>query len=248
MKTPKLLSLGFAAIAVASIAAGSLIFVDGSDTSASALGLTDSQVNSIAANVAATPAEDREAYLQKIATALGVDLAKLKEAIATANVQTLDEQVADGTITQEHADEMRERLASGDTFFFGGRGPGSPGHGHGGPGAGVSGEELAAFLGIDVATLRTEQATKSLATIATEHGKSVDALKSFLTSELTNSLAERVAAGDITQAQADEKLAELTANLDAKVNEIHAPGLKGPRGPRPGGPMPPTTTSASPVS
>jgi hypothetical protein len=244
MKSQKLLSLGVAAVAVASIGAGSLLFTGGSDSSASALGLSDSQVTTIALNVAATPEAAREAYMQKIADNLGVDLAQLKEAIGKANTDTLDEKVADGSITQERADAMRDKVATGDTFFPGGRG--DHGRGHGGPGFGMNGAEVAAFLGIDEATLRTELQTKSLATVATENGKSVEELKAFLTAEAQAKLAEKVAAGDITQAEADEKLAEMQTRLDEEINEIHTPGEKGSRGPRPND-AEPTTTSAVPA-
>ncbi len=152
MKSQKLLSLGVAAVAVASIGAGSLIFSGGGDNSASALGLSDSQVTTIALNVAATPEVERDAYLQKIADNLGVDLAKLKEAIGKANVDTLGEKVADGSIPQDKADSIRDKIATGDNFFMGGRGPGGPGHGdfgRGGPGFGVDQAGVASFLGID---------------------------------------------------------------------------------------------------
>jgi len=236
MKTQKLLSLGVAAVAVASIAAGSLAFVDGGGNSASALGLTDSQVNQIALNVSQTAEADREAYLQKIAGNLGVDLAKLKEAIGKANISTLDEKVAAGSISQERADAMRERLAAGDTFFHGGKGGPGGQHGRGGPGGiGANSEALATFFGIDAATLRTEMQTKSLATIAAENGKSVDQLKSFLAEQAKTSLAEKVAAGDLTQAEADEKLAELESRLDEQINEVHTHGPKGARGHGPAG-------------
>ncbi|MGE0599530.1 MAG: hypothetical protein AB7J35_06195 [Dehalococcoidia bacterium] len=242
MKNQKLLSLGVAAVAVASIGAGSLLFTGGSDNSASALGLTDSQVQTIAQNVAATPQEERDAYLQKIADNLGVDLAKLKEAIGKANVDTLGEKVADGSITQERADSIRDKIATGDNFFIGGRGPGGPGgHGEfgrggpgfGGPGFGMGQADVAGFLGIDEATLMTELQTKSLATIATEHGKTVDELKTFLTSSAQAKLADAVAAGKLTQEQADAALAELSARLDEEINEVHAPGEMGPRGMHP---------------
>ena len=236
MKSQKLLSLGAGVVAVASIAAGSLLFVNGSDTSASALGLSDSQVSQIATTLAATPEEDREAYLQKLATNLGVDLAKLKEAIKNTNLQTLDEKVADGSITQERADAQRARIEAGEMSF----GIGGPGGRHGrtgGPGGfGIHGspEELATFFGLDAATLRTELQTKSLATIASEQGKSVDELKTFLTTQFTESLAQAVADGRITQAQADEKSAAFTAGLDERIAEIHAKGARGPRGGMPG--------------
>lgn len=234
MKSQKLLSLGAAAVAVASIAAGSLVFSDGSDSTASALGLSDSQVSQIALSVAATPEAERDAYLQKIADNLGVDLAKLKAAIGKANTDTLGEKVADGSITQERADAMREKLATGDSFFFGGKGGrgGPGGHGAGGYGMSANSAEVAAFLGVDEATLRTELQTKSLATIATERGKTVDQLKSFLAAQAQTALAARVASGDMPQTEADEKLAELQERLDEEINEVHTPGEKGPRGPR----------------
>ena len=238
MRSQKLLSLGVAAVAVTSIAAGSLLFRDGSDSTASALGLSDSQVEQIALNVANTAEADRDAYLQKIADNLGVDLAKLKEAIGKANTATLDEKVADGSMTQERADAMREKLASGDSFFFGGKG------GHGGPGGhrdhgtGAEGAAVAGFLGIDEATLRTELETKSLATVATEHGKSADQLKAFLATEKQADLAERVAAGDMTQAEADEKLAEFQERIDEEINEVHTPRGKGERSAHMGGQAP----------
>ncbi|MBK7328213.1 MAG: hypothetical protein IPI85_03670 [Dehalococcoidia bacterium] len=168
MKSQKLLSLGVAAVAVASIAAGSLVFSDGSDSTASALGLSDSQVEQIALNVANTAEADRDAYLQKIADNLGVDLAKLKDAIGKANVSTLDEKVAAGSMSQERADAMREKLASGDSFFMGGKG-GPGGHGgmeRGSRGMSTASAEVASFHGLDAATLRTELQTKSLVTIA----------------------------------------------------------------------------------
>lgn len=230
MKNQKLLSLGVAGVAVASIGVGSLLFSGGGDNSAAALGLSESQVTTIAQNVAATPEADRDAYLQKIADNLGVDLAKLKEAIGKANTDTLGEKVADGSITQERADSIRDKIATGDNFFFGGRGHGDFGHGRGGPGFGMDEPALAAFLGIDEATLRTELQTKSLATVATENGKTVDELKAFLTSEAQASLAAKVAAGEMTQAQADARLAEMQEHLDDQVNMICGPGMGGFRG------------------
>lgn len=264
MKNQKLLSLGVAAVAVVSIGAGSLIFTGGGDNSASALGLSDSEVTTIAQNVANTPEADRDAYLQKIADNLGVDLAKLKEAIGKANVDTLGEKVADGSITQERADSIRDKIATGDNFFMGGRGPGVPGghgdfgrggpgfgaFGFGGPGIGMGQADVAGFLGIDAATLRTELQTKSLATVATENGKSVEDLKSFLSTAAQTKLAEAVAAGHMTQAQADAALTEMQSNLDTEINEVHSFPEMGPRGMHPdhdGDGTAPASPSAAPA-
>lgn len=85
---------------------------------------------------------------------------------------------------------------------------------------GVSPAELAAFLGIDEATLRTELQADgaTLATVAAAHGQDRAALIAFLTEQTQSALDERVAAGDLTQAEADEKLAGFTANVDSIVD------------------------------
>jgi len=231
--------MGAGLAAFATIAAGTLFATSGNNaTSVSALGLSDTQVASIAAQVSATAEEDQAAYIAKVAANLGVSADALTQAILDANLETIDEKLAAGEITQEQADSMKTHVQESDRVHFGvhgergGRGHGGPG-GPGGPGAGVSTEAVAEFFGIDAATLRTElQAEKSLATIASENGKSRDELKAFLTAEKTASLAEKVAAGDLTQAEADEKIAEFTAELDEKIDSTRPAGGKGGHGPR----------------
>ena len=234
MQKNKLISLGAGVAAVASIAGGTLFALSSNSGSSSALGLSDSQLQSIATNVANTPQADRDAYIAKLAANLGVDVQKLKDAIKTTNLQTLDEQVANGSIPQAQADAIRSRIESGDGTFFGIGGHGGPGEhgkrGPGGPGMGVNQAGLATFLGIDEATLRTELQTKSLATVASDHGKSTDALKTFLTDSVKASLAQAVTDGKMTQAQADQRLTDFTSKLDEEINEVHTPGDHGPRG------------------
>ena len=60
-------------------------------------------------------------FLAKVAAKLGVSEDKLKGAIDEAQVETIDEAVASGRITQEQADRMKERVAEGDSLLpFGG--------------------------------------------------------------------------------------------------------------------------------
>ena len=96
---------------------------------------------------------------------------------------------------------------------------------------GVDAAALAGFLGISVDELRTELQADgaTLATVAAAHGQSRDALINFLTSEKQAALAAEVAEGDLTQADADEKLAEFTANIDEKIDASPAfgHGLRG---------------------
>lgn len=67
--------------------------------------------------------------------------------------------------------------------------------------------------------------------MAQNHGKSRDQLKAFLSAEQKTHLDEQVAAGRMTQAQADAKLAEFSANLDTRIDQVGKPA----RGMQPGG-------------
>ncbi len=74
-----------------------------------------------------------------LAEELGVSEDDLTEARKAEMTQRLDQAVEDGAITEEQADEMREKIESGEAR------PGGPGHGgpggpgHGGPGEGGPG-------------------------------------------------------------------------------------------------------------
>ncbi|WP_108665908.1 hypothetical protein [Euzebya rosea] len=91
---------------------------------------------------------ERQAFVDDVAAELGVTSDELTGAFRTVAIERVQEKVADGTITQERADEIIERIESSDGFGFGfgGRGHGR-GHGHrgmGGHDAGVaeSGSEI----------------------------------------------------------------------------------------------------------
>jgi hypothetical protein len=247
----KLISLGAGVAAVASIAAGSLVFVgNGQDTTASALSLSDAQVSQLAADVAAQPGAEQAAYLQKLADKLNVSVDTLTAAIKAVNLETIDAKLAAGEITQAQADAAKDRINNSDGVFFG-VGPMGD-HGRGGPGGpGMMGEDhaaLATLLGIDEATLRSEeQAGNSLATIAQNHGKSRDDLKAFLTSQEQAELSQAVTDGKITQAEADTHLQQFSADLDARIDAVHTPG-EGPRGGfgGPGRGAPPAAGSTAP--
>ncbi|MFN8508800.1 MAG: hypothetical protein U0547_14715 [Dehalococcoidia bacterium] len=180
---------------------------------------------------AAERAAELNAYMTKLAANLGISVDTLNAAVQKANLATIDELVAKGTITAERAAEMKTRAAEAGAGFMVGGGKGGPGgdHGRGGPGGGmVDSASLATWLGISEDTLRTEMSTQSLATVAQNHGKTRDALKAFLTADKKADLAADVTAGKITQAQADQKLADFTANLDSRIDQVGRPA-RGPQ-------------------
>ena len=244
-KNHKLISLGAGAAIFAGVLAGGVAGAGASPLSivTNSIGLTQASVGADARAAA------QETYLQSLADNLGIDLATLKAALSKTSIAALQKAVTDGKVTQAEAGKIQAAIESGDNVLFGlggGRGFGGHGGGHGGPRGGMHGAtraEIATFLRIDEATLQTEMAAgKSLATIATDHGKTRDQLKAFLTAELTTSLAERVAAGKLTQAEADAKLTEEVAELDARIDGTFAGKEMGGRG---GHGMPPAATGTT---
>ena len=156
--------------------------------------------------------------------ALGVGAVMAQEATPSATVTTQETPEAQETPS---TDETPDSSTPDD-------GDDVPSERSGGCGAkGVSAEELAAFLGITEDELRTELEADgaTLATVAAAHGQSREALITFLTEQKQASLAERVAAGDLTQEEADAKLAEFTENVDEIVDGSGlGRGFHGPRG------------------
>ena len=137
--------------------------------------------------------------------------------------ETLAPLVEDGTITQEQADKVIERLLAdrspGDRP--GGRGPGGHGdRGPGGHGGGWFGGEAAAdALGISVDELRTElRAGKSIAQVAEEKSVSIDTVIAAIVAERTEKIEAKVTAGDLSREEADERLEDLTERVTEQVN------------------------------
>ncbi len=84
---------------------------------------------------------------------------------------------------------------------------------------GCDNEAVAEVLGLTVDELRAErEAGNSLADIATEVGVAVDDVVEAIVADKAEHIAEKVAAGDITQAEADEKLADLETRTVERVN------------------------------
>ena len=174
----------------------------------------------------------RDEYLDALADNLGISREALDGALSDTALEMVDKALADGKITQDEADKIKEKINSGDFPFFGG-----PGFGHGfakgfraGFCAGANIEDIADFLGVDVSVVRDGLMNEqSLAQIAEANGKSRDELKSYLTSNVTDKLTQAVTDGDITQAQADEKLQNFTDNLDEMIDRTGPLFRGGPR-------------------
>jgi uncharacterized protein YidB (DUF937 family) len=189
----------------------------------------------VGAVLAQTPSGngDGTSFLDRVAAKLGIDSPKLKQAITDVRNEDIDKAVANGDLTQKQADALKQRNADNPGFGeghsrgFRGMGPKGPfgfGFGFGLPEAE---QKLADFLGISADQLRTElQADNAtLATVAQAHGKSRDALKTFITDGAKSKLDELVKSGDLTQKRADDMLSKLSDNLDKLIDANIGAGL-----------------------
>lgn len=191
-----------------------------------------------------TPSEESKAVVEDAAKQLGVDPAKLSDALRKALENRIDEAVKAGRLTEEQGEAMKQRLEADDFPLFGGPGFGHRGFAHRGfrdLGA------AAKYLGVGADALQARlRDGDTLAEVAKDEGKSVDGLVSAIVAATTTRLDEAVAAGRITKAQRDEIVAGLKERTTAIVNGDFpafkgrgGPGFGGPAfGPRFGGPRP----------
>ena len=166
--------------------------------------------------------------------ALGVPTIASAQNAAEETVTWIDEAlsglVTNGTINQAQADAVESALeeAKPDRGPRGGR---IARH--------FAMDTVAGALGMTNTELRAALAEdKTIAEVASDRGVEVQAVIDALVSEHKTHLDEHVAAGDITQEQADERLANFTEHATALVNgeaplfkRHHGPrGFGGPRG------------------
>ena len=199
-----------------------------SEVAAEALGMTTDELR-----------EARQAgqSLAEIAAAQGVSVDTVIDALTADAEARIAEKVAAGELTQEEADErlagLDERVAEKVNA--------APGEGgRRGFRGSRNGEAVAEALGVTTDELReARQAGQSLADVAGAQGVSVDTVVAAIVDDVEAHLAEEVAEGDLTQEEADERLAAAAERATVKVDA--APGERGLRGGR-RGPAPATDT------
>jgi hypothetical protein len=151
--------------------------------------------------------------LAQEATAKGKTAAALIDAIVAAEKTVLDNQNAAGWITDAQGKAILAHLTEEITQLVN-VGPPVPPTRKPGPL-----EAAATYLGMTVADLQADlKAGKTLAQEATAKGKTVDGLVSALTAQAKANLDKAVAAGDITAAQEQTLLTNLTQRVTDFVN------------------------------
>ena len=179
----------------------------------------------VGANTFGSPKEENQAVIADAAKQLGIEPAKLSDALKKALENRVDAAVAAGRLTKEEGEALKARIDSGDAPLFpAGRPHGfrhdegfrhHDGFGHHGPKL----DTVATYLGLTEEQLRSElRDGKTLAQIATAHGKTVDGLVGALVDAAGKKLDEAVAAGRLTRAEANSMLAGLKERITDFVN------------------------------
>ena len=181
-------------------------------------------VGGAGAGVAATklttnsPSEESKAIVNDAAKNLGVEPSKLSAALKKAFEDRIDAAVADGRLTKEQGQELKQRIESGELPLLGGpafgfRHPGGP-HGF------MHGLDAAAsYLGLTEDELHSRlESGKTLAEVAKAQGKSVAGLKNAMVADAKKHLEAAVKAGRLSSAEEQRVLADLGQRIDDLVN------------------------------
>ena len=139
----------------------------------------------------------------------------------------LSKLVGDGTIDQGQADAVSQAIEAAKPDRDG---PGGP-HGPGGPGM----EAVESALGVTADELHTAlESGQTIAQVAVAKGVEVQTVIDAIVASATTHIDQAVTSGRITQAEADQKKADLMTQVTDMVNKGRPAG--GPGGGRPGGP------------
>jgi hypothetical protein len=153
-----------------------------------------------------------QVFVDKLAGILHLTPAQTQDALKQAQLQTVDQMLADGKITKAQADTMKARINAGQGLGFGfGRHDGFKGH------RGLmkdlkTAELNAAASALHMSTADLQSALrsgKSLTDLETQQNVSDSAVKAAMKDAAKGVLDNAVKAGTITQAQADAILSRV---------------------------------------
>jgi hypothetical protein len=187
-------------------------------------------------------AAGRQAFIDDVAKRLGVSSADLEQALTDAQIAQIDKALADGRLTQEQADRMKEWIQSGKAPLFGlpldrgfrGHGDGPHGGFGFGPGRGFHHgppaffDAAASYLGLSAEELRAALADgTSLADVAADEGKSAEGLEDAIVAAVEKELDQAVEDGRLTEARKTEFLDRFREHVSDLVRHGWG-GLPGP--------------------
>ena len=193
-----------------------------------------------------------QVFVDKLAGILHLTPAKTQDALKQAQLQTVDQMLKDGKITQQQADAMKARINAGQGLGFGA-----------GAGAGRRGgfkadmtlmqnlktaelNAAASALHMSPADLQSAlRSGKSLSVLETQQKVSDSAVKAAMKNAAKGVLDNAVKAGTLTQAQADAILSHLGTGLTVRGHKQENESGETPGGQAPSTPAPTPTPNPS---
>jgi polyhydroxyalkanoate synthesis regulator phasin len=193
-----------------------------------------------------------QSFLGRVAEKLGIGEDELRSAVSEVEQDIIDERVAEGNLTEEQGERLKERIQEGDLL-----GPGfgpleGPrerfcdrvfdcirdrvrDHLHERDGR-LTVEAAATVLGLEPEELLSElKDGKTLAEVADGQGMPVGEFTAAMLAQVQQELDALVAEGTLTQEQADAIYDRVEENIDRIVNASPGPPGFGPPGHGPGG-------------
>lgn len=214
-------------------------------------------INAVAATVLNMSADDVNTTLKSnnesladLATAKGVDVQKVIDAVKKAIIDDLNVSVKEGDLTQEQADKTIAEAATIAENAVNGKGEHGNMEGRFGRMGITDLTGAAAALGVTADDLKTALASgNTLADIAKDKGVNVQTVIDAVKKTIVDGLNAAVTAGKLTQEQADKAIAKAEAQATNLVNgkmgrQFHRMGNR-MKGDGTGAGASPTTTSAS---
>ena len=178
-----------------------------------------------------------QVFVDKLAGILHLTPAQTQDALKQAQLQTVDQMLKDGKITQQQADAMKARINAGEGLGFGfGRHDGFKGH------RGLmkdlkTAEFNAAASALHMSTADLQSALrsgKSLTDLETQQNVSDSAVKAAMKAAAKGVLDKAVKAGTITQERADAILSRVgSGKFRYHKHDEQAPGGQSPSTPTP---------------
>lgn len=172
---------------------------------------------------ASTSRNYAQVFVDKLAGILHLTPTQTRDALKQAQLQTVDQMLKDGQITQQQADAMKARINAGQ----------GPGFGFGFRHGGIKADRtlmqalktaelnaVASALHMSPADLQSAlRSGKSLSDLETQQKVSDSAVKAAIKNAAKGVLDNAVKAGTITQAQADAILARVASGLKFRSHQ-----------------------------
>ena len=223
-RTGRLIAAG---AALALVAGGGAAYAAGTSHAAKKAAVRGTIVRTVADYLGLTPAQLRadlvkSQSLAQIANAQHKSVSGLEQTIETALKTRLDAAVAAGKLSSTQEATILEAVSSRLDKLVNATHPAVKARIGARLRRGLM-RVSATYLGVTPAQLRTElKAGKTLAQVATEHGKTAAGLEQAIETAVKNRLDKAVTAGELTSAQEQKVLSRLQSRLDKLVNRTFA--------------------------